>query len=210
MLIEAFFEHVNPLCPLLHKGMFITLLWQGRHKVDRHFYSLVLMVLALASRTVLDTRVRTDPEDHCSAGRGFFEMAGSVNRDGLWVSGGLFGLQARVVSEDGSLLALHTLIRKLSPILLFLPPFAAGHVIPVGNLCPIDLLGGAWGGNYDGARSWCPSPRTVATEPHRPIVEATVVHSVRDGPRPERRARATLYDSRCLVRLFLSTDGGGN
>lgn len=56
-LVDAYFQHVNPFLPLLHRPSFETSVAKRLHFVDHSFGSTLLLVCALGSRHSEDPRV---------------------------------------------------------------------------------------------------------------------------------------------------------
>ncbi|KAF9010740.1 fungal-specific transcription factor domain-containing protein [Cyathus striatus] len=68
-LIEAYFAHINPFIPLLHRPTFLRQFAEKQHILDQEFGAIVLLVCALGARYSDDSRVFIeDSENTLSAG----------------------------------------------------------------------------------------------------------------------------------------------
>lgn len=147
-LVDTFFQKFNPYWALLHKGLFMTQLWQGLYRVDRQFYVLVLLVCALASRMIDDPRVLLDPSDVRSAGWTYFEMAESMNKVHL-SNGTLLDMQTKVVSQYSAQYSGPRLTPRWFPL--------AHGVFPLGKLDTLRSMDGT-GRQYQ----LCPAVRCTS------------------------------------------------
>ena len=100
-LIDAYFRDVNTYMPLLHRALFERQLAAGLHEVDPQFLVIVLLVCAIASRSIFDSRVLAEPGQLRSAGWRYYEMVAPLNRVQILENSQLFDLQAKVARNLG-------------------------------------------------------------------------------------------------------------
>lgn len=103
LLLDAFFEHVHILHPLLHQGLFRSQLRDGLQYRDSRFMSLVLVVCACGSRFVDDERVLSEPSQPQSSGWCYFDQLGTKLRFGVGSPPTLFDMQREAVSNSASM-----------------------------------------------------------------------------------------------------------
>lgn len=109
-LIDAYFRDVNTYIPLLHRALFERQLATGLHEADPQFLVIVLLVCAIASRSIFDPRVLAEPGQLRSAGWRYYEMVAPLNRVQIMEKSQLFDLQAKVASNSGFIPTPATLI----------------------------------------------------------------------------------------------------
>ncbi|KAF9051141.1 hypothetical protein BDZ89DRAFT_526471 [Hymenopellis radicata] len=96
-LISIFFAYLQPYMPLLHKPTFLENIRQGVHLKDEAFGSVVLLVLATASRHSQDPRVlHSEDSPRTSAGWKYFEQV-NVVKNAIYHVPTLYDLQLCVL-----------------------------------------------------------------------------------------------------------------
>ncbi|KAF5376828.1 hypothetical protein D9757_008888 [Collybiopsis confluens] len=96
-LVALYFENVNYMYALLHRPKFEEYIARNYHLQDPQFANVVLLVLAIASRYSLDTRVILEgTESRLSAGWEWFSQVNIYNKQTLSIPT-LFNLQAIVL-----------------------------------------------------------------------------------------------------------------
>jgi hypothetical protein len=96
-LLDAYFTHVHPFSPLLHRPTFEKAVAEDHHLTDAGFGSVVLLVCAIGARDVNDPRVLLEDAWSHSAGWKWFNQVQMV-RKSLLAPPRLYDLQIYCVS----------------------------------------------------------------------------------------------------------------
>lgn len=98
LLVDAYFDYVNPFFPILHRPSFSRALKDNRHRTDAGFGAVVMVVCAIASRWVDDPRCIVEGMSRHSAGWKWFDQV-QIHRKSFTSPPRLYDLQIYAVSK---------------------------------------------------------------------------------------------------------------